>query len=191
MKLHHVHFLFTERQRLIGFDLLHDDELSDFDKRFRIILHKHLTIFASWSILNCVVGLIALFILKGSAYYFWMMSGIWGVINFAFAIAFFYHTLYRKLPKISFYERLVVQSHVEQMMFLNSRIDVAYVFVGFWLREHSFICDVSYPDLWLGFGWAIIMQGLYLLVQDMMFLRLHHRNFRKAHPFLETLLKVR
>jgi hypothetical protein len=180
-----VHFLFTELQRPIGFDLPKDDELSDFDNRFRIILRKHLTLFVWWSILNSVGGLIALFILKGSAYHFWMMTGIWGVINFAFAIAFFYHTLYRKFRKGSAYERLVIQSHVEQMMFLNSGIDVAYVFVGFCLREHSFICDISYPELWLGFGWAIVMQGLFLLVQDIIFLRLHRRNFRKAQPLFE------
>lgn len=181
MELHHV--------RPIGFDLPNDDELSDFDNCFQFILRKHLTVFVCWSILNCVGGVIALCILKGSAYYFWIMSGIWGVINFAIAIAFFYHTLYRKHPKSSAYKRLMVQSHVEQMMFLNNGIDVAYVFVGFCLREHSFICDISYPDLWLGFGWAIVMQGLFLLVQDIMFLYLHRRNFRKAQPSLEKLLE--
>jgi hypothetical protein len=165
--------------------------LNTFDNRFQLILHQHLTVLALWSILNCVCGLIGLFILKGSIYYFLMMNGIWGVVNFAFAIGFFYHTLYKKLRKNSWYERLVVQSHVEQMLFLNTGIDVAYVFVGFWLREHSFICNVSYPDLWLGFGWAIVMQGLFLLIQDMMFFYLHHRNFRKAQPFLDTLFIVK
>lgn len=178
MKLYHVRFLSTELQRSTGFDLPHDDEFSDFDKRFRIILRKHFAVFVCWSILNWVIGLIAMFILRGSAYYFSMMSGSWGVINFAFAIAFFYHTLYRKPRKGSYHERLVVQRHVERMLFLNSGIDVVYVFIGYWLREHSFICDVSYPDLWLGFGWAIVMQGLFLLVQDIMFLCLYRCNFQ-------------
>jgi hypothetical protein len=174
----------------IGLDLPYDDELLNFENRFRIILRKHLTVLAFWSILNSVGGLIALFIIKGSTHYFWMMSGIWGVINFTFAIGFFYHTLYRKLPKGSSYEHLKVQYHVERMMFLNSGIDVASIFVGFGLREHSFVCDVSYPDLWLGFGWAIVIQGLFLLVQDLIFLCLYRRNFRKAQPFLETLLTI-
>jgi hypothetical protein len=180
--LHHVRFLFTELQRLVGFDLPHDDEFSDFDNRFRLILLQHFTIFACWSILNWVIGLIAMFILRGRAYYFSMMSGSWGVINFAIAIAFFYHTLYRKSRKGSYQERLAVQKHVEQMMFLNSGIDVAYIFVGFRLREYGFIREASYPDLWLGFGWAIVMQGIFLLVQDIMFLCLYRRNFRKAQP---------
>lgn len=191
MKLHHVHFLFTERQHLIEFDLPTDDKLSDFDNQFRLILRKHLTILAGWSMLNCVGSLIALCILRGSAYYFCMMCGVWGVINFAIAIIFFYHTIYNKSRKKSTYERLVVQSHVEAMLFLNIGIDAAFVFVGFWLREHSFICNLFYPNLWLGFGWAIVIQGLFLMVQDITFFRLHLRNFHKAQPFLETLLEER
>jgi hypothetical protein len=189
MKLQDIRFLFTEHQRPIGFDLPHDDGLSGFDNRFRLILRKHLTILAWWSILNGAGGLIALFILRGCDYYFWMMNGVWGVINFAVAIVFFFHTLYRKSRKDSAYKRLAVHSHVEKMMFLNIGLNAAYVFVGFWLREHSFICPTSYPNLWLGFGWAIVMQGLFLLIQDITILCLHRRNFRNAQPFFDTLLE--
>jgi hypothetical protein len=180
MTLHNMRSLFTERQSPIGFDVPPNDELSDFDNHFRLILRKYFTILTSWSILNGVGGLIGLFILRGGTYYFSMMNGVWGVINFAVAVAFFYHTLYRKLRKGSFYECLVVQNHVEKMLFLNIGIDAVYIFVGFWLREHSFICNLSYTDLWLGFGCAIVMQGLFLMVQDIIFLCLYRRNFSKA-----------
>jgi hypothetical protein len=173
---------------IVGSDLPHNDELSDFDNRLRNILRRHLIVLSCWSILNGAVGLIALFILRGSAYYFWLMSGVWGIVNFAVAVGFFYHTLYQKRRKDSIYERLVVQNHVERMLFLNSGLDAAYVFVGFWLREHSFICGVSYPDLWFGFSSAIVVQGLFLLGQDIMFLLLYRRNFHKTQPFLEKLL---
>jgi hypothetical protein len=189
MTLHNVRSLFTERQNSIGFDVPPDDELSDFDNRFRLILRKHFTVLASWSILNGVSGLINLFILRGSLYYFLMMNGVWGVINFAVAIGFFFHTIYRKSRKGSIYECLVVQNHVEKMIFLNIGLNTAYVFVGFWLREHSFICGVSNPNLWLGFGWAIVVQGLFLLVQDITILWLHRRNFRKTQPFFEKILR--
>jgi hypothetical protein len=176
---------------VVVFNLPHEDELSNFDNRFRFILRTHLRILVWWSIFNCVGGLIAMFMLTRSAYYFWLMSGVWGMIDFAVAVGFFYHTIYRKFRKGSIYECLEVQSHVEKMLFLNIGLDVAYVFVGFGLREHSFICDLPYTNLWFGFGWAIVMQGLFLLIQDMMFLYLHHRNFRKAKPFLEILFIVK
>lgn len=186
MKLPYIRFLFKELRHPIAFDVINDDKLSDFDNRFRIILRKHFMILACWSILNCVTGSIAMFIQWSGAYYFWMMNCVWGMINFAVAIAFFYHTIYKKLRKRSIYECLVMQSHVEKMMFLNIGIDVAFVFVGLWLRENSFMCDVNYPDMWLGFGWAIVMQGFFLLIQDITFLCLYRRNFQIAQLFLET-----
>lgn len=63
------------------------------------------------------------------------------------------------------------------------------IFVGCWLREHSFRCGMEYAELWAGFGWAIIVQGIFLMVQDSCFTRLHHRNFIKARPYLQELLK--
>ena len=73
-------------------------------------------------------------------------------------------------------------------MFLNIGIDSAYVFVGLFLREHSFACEVAHRDLWLGFGWSVIVQGVFLLVQDITVYRLHRKNFKKAQPFLAKLL---
>lgn len=34
--------------------------------------------------------------------------------------------------------------------------------------------------------WAIFVQGIFLMVQDSCFARLHHRNFRKAKPYLKA-----
>jgi hypothetical protein len=35
----------------------------------------------------------------------------------------------------------------------------------------------------------VVVQGIFLLGQDIAFFRLHRRNFRKAQPFLENLLE--
>ncbi len=75
LKWHHFRFLFTELQRPLDLEITHD-ELEDFDVRFRLILRKHLVILAWWSILNIAGGALALFFLKGTAYYFWMMGMI-------------------------------------------------------------------------------------------------------------------
>ncbi len=158
------------------------NELSYFEKNFRIILRKHLRIFTLWSIINCAGGLAALFVLKGSAYYFGMMCGAWGVINFFIAIVFFCHTLYLKPGRADDNERMSVQRHAQQMMRLNIGIDIAYMLAGYGMQKHSFISNVIYPDLWLGFGWAIIMQGFFLLVQDISFLCMYRRHFSNAKP---------
>ena len=116
-----------------------------------------------------------------------MMGNIWGLINFIIVMAIFFLTFYRKF-RLGAFERFESQRHVEKLMFLNIGIDSAYVFVGLFLREHSFVCDVTNADLWLGFGWSVIIQGVFLLVQDIMVYRLHRKNFKKAKPFLEKQL---
>lgn len=67
-------------------------------------------------------------------------------------------------------------------------IDTTYIFVGLLLREHSFVCEVTHRELWLGFGWSIIIQGLFLFIQDIWITRLHHINYKMAQPYFEILL---
>ena len=115
------------------------------------------------------------------------MGVVWGLLNFAIVMGVFQHTFYRKFNGGAF-ERIENQRHVEKIMFLNIGIDSAYIFAGLLLREHGFICGVAHADLWLGFGWSVIVQGVFLIFQDIWVYRLHRRNFRKAQPFLEHLL---
>ncbi|MFM9952072.1 MAG: DUF6992 family protein [Saprospiraceae bacterium] len=183
VKWHHFRYLFTELQRPLDLDITHD-ELTDFDQRFRLILRKHLVILCWWSLFNIAGGILAVFFLTGIAYYFWMMGMIWGLINFIIVMAILEHTFYRKFRRGAF-ERFEIQRHVEKLMFLNIGIDSAYIFVGLFLREHSFACEVVHANLWLGFGWSVIIQGLFLLIQDIIVYRLHRKNFKKAQPFLE------
>lgn len=187
LRWRHAWLLITEVQRPLNLDEKHD-ELRDFDTRFRLILRKHLVILAWWGLFNLIGGLAALLALSGVAYYYWMMAWVWGLINLLVAIGVFYHTFYRKFRQHNAFERFEAQRHVEKLMFLNIGIDSAYFFVGLLLREHSFACPVTYADMWMGFGWAIIVQGAFLLAQDIYVYRLHRLNFRQAQPFLEKTL---
>lgn len=184
---HHIRFLFTELQKPLGLDEPHD-ELADFDARFKLILHKHIAILGWWSVFNIAGGLIALFFFKGPMYYFWMMGVVWGLINLAVAIKVFDHIFFSRFRKGDVLERMEAQWHVEKLMFLNIGIDTAYIFVGLFLREHSFVPEVFRPGMWLGFGWSVMAQGVFLLIQDISVYRLHWKNYRKADPYFETLM---
>ena len=164
LKWRHARFFFSELQRPLDLYIKHD-ELSDFDIRFRFILRKHLVVLAWWSIVNIVGGIAALCFLEGFWYYFWMMGVVWGLLNFAIVMGVFQHTFYRKFNGGAF-ERIENQRHVEKIMFLNIGIDSAYIFAGLLLREHGFICGVAHADLWLGFGWSVIVQGVFLFSYD-------------------------
>lgn len=184
----HARLLFTELRRPLNLRIEHD-ELDDFDARFYLILRKHLAVLAWWSILNLLAGILALFFAQGVWYYFLMMGLIWGIINFVITVVIFEHTFYRKFSQGGdAYARIDAQRHVDRLMFLNIGIDSAYIFVGCWLREHSFVAEVAHPELWLGFGWSIIIQGLFLLIQDILVTRLHHINYERAEPYFEQLM---
>ena len=114
-----------------------------------------------------------------------MMGAVWGVINFGVAVGIVKHTFYRKFKIGSNFERLDGQRHVEKIMALNIGFDVAYIFLGLYLRERGFSVDEQRTDMWIGFGWAVILQGAFLLVQDILFSRLHSRNLKKAWPLLK------
>lgn len=181
-----IRHLWSELRQPIGFNDPNDDELVDFDRRFMRILLKHLAVLGWWSIVCLLVGAGALLFSTGQWYYFLMMSFVWGGINFAVTWAIFHHAFFRKFRADDAFERFEIHGHVQSVMFLNIGIDSAYIFVGCWLREHSFRCGVEYAELWAGFGWAIIVQGIFLMVQDSWFARLHHRNLRKAKPYLQA-----
>lgn len=185
---HHIRFLFSELQKPLGLNKEHD-ELIDFDVRFKRILHKHIAILGWWSVLNILGGILALLFFSGALYYFWMMGIVWGIINLAVAIAVFDHIFFSRFRHGDVLERMEAQWHVEKLMFLNIGIDSAYIFVGLFLREHSFVPDVFRPEMWLGFGWSVIVQGVFLLAQDIAVYRLHQKNYQKADPFFDSLME--
>lgn len=164
------------------------DEISDFDYRFRGILRRHLAILAWWSILNIFFGLIALFFLYNQLYYFAMMSMVWGVINLMIAMQIFYHAVFKHFQKGNAFERFEAQRHVEKVLLLNIGLDFAYCFIGLLLREHGLITGEAHPELWWGFGWAVVVQGVFLFSQDVWVYRLHMANFIKAAPFLQEVI---
>jgi hypothetical protein len=171
----------------IGWNAPNADALADFDRRFTRIIQKHVAVLGSWSLLCMLGSTTALCFSTGMGYYFFLMSFTWGIINAALSIGIFYHALYKKLYPCDLLERLEILRHVREILFLNIGMDSAYSIAGAWLREHSFKASVQYPELWAGFGWAIIIQGIYLMVQDSGIAYLHHRNFKIVKPHLQEL----
>lgn len=164
------------------------DELRDFDDRFRIILRRHLSVLAWWSLLSALVGLPAIFLSTGPWPYFWMMTCSWAAINFAIVVGILYHTAYQRFARGNTFQRFRVQWHMEKMLLFNVGLDIAYVCAGLYLHTLGRLPDVAYPELWTGFGWAVLLQGVYLFGQDNFFHWLHRKNFRLARHYLEQCL---
>ena len=165
------------------------DELRDFDDRFRIILRKHLAVLGWWCILNLLTGIIALFLFDGALWYFFLMNISWAIINFSIVVFVFDHTYYQRFTKGNSFERFEVQRHVEKMLLLNIGLDLTYIFAGLFMWALSFKSGIMHPDLWLGFGWSVIIQGSFLLLQDNVIHYLHLQNFKQCRPFLEKVIE--
>ena len=126
------------------------DELKDFDERFRIILRRHLSLLAWWSLLTALVGLPSIFLGKGIWPYFWMMTVSWAAINFGIVLGLLGHTAFQQFARGNTFDRFRVQRHIEKMLLFNIGLDTAYVFAGLWLHTLGRLPDIAHPELWTG-----------------------------------------
>lgn len=165
------------------------DELTDFDERFQIILRKHIAVLGWWSLVNVLAGIAGMVLAEGLWKYFFMMNAAWGFINAGVTHIFIRHTFFRKFRQGNILQRFEVQRHAEKVLLLNIGLDLAYITTGLYLKALGLGCNALYADLWFGFGWSVILQGIYLFVQDNIFHYLHYLNIKKAKPFMMGLMR--
>jgi len=165
------------------------DEMKDFDERFFAIMNKHIAVLALWCFLHIAIGIVGLLFGNEFWRYFSIMSIVWAIINLAIAIWMFNHIIYQRFKIGNVFKRFEVQRHIEKVLFANIGLDIAYIFCGLFFLAISNQSDIDFPILWEGFAFAIIMQAVYLFLQDVTIHQLHHLNFKKAKPFFEDLLE--
>ena len=166
------------------------DELRDFDARFVQIIHKHAAVLGWWCILHFLAGIPVLLFATGFWWYFMLMGLSWAAINFAIVWKMYEHTYMRRFVRGNILKRFEVQRHVEKMMLFNVGLDAAYCFAGLYLLTLARVPDLAHTVLWSGFGWAVLVQGLFLLIQDNVVHWLHWRNFRHCRPYLERMMRT-
>lgn len=163
------------------------DEIRDFDERFGLILNKHLAVLAWWCFLHLLVGVPMLLWSKGCWWFFATMNISWAVINLLIVLKLYDHIYHKRFRKGNIYQRFQIQQHVEKMLALNLGLDVSYCFVGLYLLGWE---GVGPEGMWLGFGYAVLIQGIYLLIHDLSFFLLHHQNYKQCKPFLEDVIET-
>lgn len=163
------------------------DEVRDFDARFVLILNKHLAVLAWWCFLHLLIGLPMVFASSEIWQYFALMNISWALINLWVVFKLYDHIYHRRFRKSNVYRRFQIQQHVEKMLALNIGLDISYCAIGLYLSTWA---ESGPEGLWLGFGYAVLLQGAYLLIHDTSFLILHHRNYRKCRPFLEDIIET-
>lgn len=144
---------------------------------FQDRLTKSLTI---WAVGNILVGLVLLF--TGSAFgrgFGEMMIG-WGAINLAIAL-FGQRGSKRRRAAADGMDAAVMakeQAKLARILWVNAGLDVAYMAAGYWLAQTRGAAD---PRM-LGWGYAIILQGAFLFVFDLVNALLLRRPLAAARP---------
>lgn len=153
-----------------------------FIRRMKVFKKAQAVSLAIWATLNILIG--ATFIFQSEAHHFYIftMNISWNVVNIAVAIFLYTHHNNVFDQSISLLNQMEYQKHIEKSIVFNMGLDLAFIATGFSMYYYGNIPIVSHPELWLGFGISVIMQGSFLFILDMVFFRLHRKNYHQVYP---------
>lgn len=143
---------------------------------------------AIWAGMNILTGSIFIYHTESYYFYFFAMNISWNIVNTAVAIFLYTHHNDVFKEPISLLKQIDYQRHIEKAVVFNLGLDLAFIATGFAMYYNGNIPKVPHPNLWLGFGISIILQGSFLLLQDIIFYMLHTQNRNSIYPHWQKLL---
>lgn len=152
--------------------------VNSFDQKFSLLLNRHLYILLAWCIINWLVCIPLLWYSNHWLWYFSLMNICWGGINYLIVFFLFRHISVLPSHRSTIFQRYEVYWHVKSLLLLNIGLDTAYIIAGLYLRSFTNDPEMSYTDLWYGFGISVILQGIFLFLLDNIFHYYHLINFR-------------
>ncbi len=144
-------------------------------------------VLGGWSVANIIVSGAALTDTKGEAYYFHEMNVLWNLINLGIAIPGYLGTIKRRNNILNPSETIKKQMATEKLYLINGIMDVSYIFMGY----YCYTLGDKYPlgaNMLHGFGHSFMMQGTFLLINDILIAMIHGGHYKKKlAPILEKL----
>ncbi len=123
-------------------------------------------ILGSWALANIAAGAYGWAAGAGDMKYFGQMNLFWNVINLSIAGFALYGNYTTDISMMSGQEMMARHLKTENILLINSALDVGYIGAGFLMR-HLSAGSVKRGDLLKGYGNSVIMQGAFLLVFDL------------------------
>lgn len=155
------------------------DNLEQYFKRKHQIESRSMVALGTWSVSNLAIGTYqAISLAEGHDKYFNRMNATWNAVNLPIAIwGFVRASKNNKMPE-SLGKMKKQQRGLEIALLVNGGLDLGYIAAGIWMNQKY--ASTKEPDMVRGFGNAILMQGTYLLITDIVQYTLHRIN-RKKH----------
>lgn len=122
-------------------------------------------VLGGWALANMAVGAYGWAALEGEKKYFSQMNLFWNVVNLSIAGFALYSNYSADLLSLGDGEIMTKHLKTERLFLINSGLDVAYMGAGILMR-HLGTGSERRGDLLKGYGNAVILQGGFLLVFD-------------------------
>lgn len=123
-------------------------------------------VLGGWALANMAAGAYGWATFEGEKKYFSQMNLFWNVVNLSIAGIALYSNYNTDLLSAGADEILTKHLKTERLFLINSGLDVGYMGAGLLMRHLSSGSEKR-GDLLKGYGNAVIMQGGFLLVFDM------------------------
>lgn len=138
----------------------------------------------TWGLGNIATGLALYGNSKEDNKYFHEMNMAWGLINLGIAGFGFYGSLDQD-NKLSLADSIEEQKKMENILLLNTGLDVAYSSIGLYLREMSNNSNDN-KDRLKCYGNSLIMQGAFLFAFDLTLFLLHNNHNKELKDIINN-----
>lgn len=142
----------------------------EFDKEVRFRTNG-MMVLGSWAVVNIAGGLALRSNTAGSTRYFHEMNAIWNGVNLGIAAFGYFGAMRMGMPDSAF-ELYQEQIGMDKTLLFNAGLDLGYVAAGLWMTERAKTVDKR-PEMWKGYGQAVMLQGAFLFAFDVLMLVFH------------------
>lgn len=122
-------------------------------------------VLGGWALANLATGAYGWASASGSAKYFHQMNFFWNTINLGIAGFSFYSAAQMTPLRMSPQELMDAHMRFENLYLINAGLDIAYIGTGFLLR-HLSTRSQKRPEMLMGYGNSVILQGGFLFLFD-------------------------
>lgn len=137
---------------------------------------KGMLVLGSWSAANIITSAFAGGTSNRQAHYFHQMNIIWNGFNLVLAASGYINATKEKTDNVNLTNVLGHQNKTEKLFLFNTGLDVAYITVGFYLKERG--NRNANPEKLKGYGNAVALQGGFLFLFDAIMYNVHNRHGR-------------
>ena len=163
------------------------DSLMSFHRDRMKINETAMLVLGGWAAGNILLGTYGSIKAKGEAKYFHQFNAMWNVVNLGIAAFGYFNAVNSDPASMTNVEIIKDFNSLQNFLLLNAGLDVAYISVGFYLKERA--KNSSSSERLRGYGNSLLLQGGFLLAFDVAMFFIHQNNASiNLYPHLESML---